>query len=904
MKIPLSHLAVAVLFAVTAAAPAAAQNPPAGLPTAAQAQQMLQNPDLVAQLRDRLLASGLTPDQVRARLAAEGYPPNMLDAYLPGGTAGARDSLPSDDVFNAMTALGVSDSADVETLRGAGQDYQRSLRARRDSLTGRNIVIDPRTGLPREMVPDTAKKLPASEQIFGLNVFRSATSEFQPNLSGPVDANYRVGPGDQLVLILTGDVEKTQMLDVTREGFVLIPQVGQIQVANLTLAELETVLYTRLSRVYSGVKKDVGTTRFSVTPSKLRSNQIFVNGDVMRPGSYRISGAGTALTALYAAGGPTDIGSLRTISVRRGGKTVSTLDVYNYLLHGDAGGDVRLENGDVVFVPVHGARVRVAGQVNRPATYELKETETLADVIRDAGGLSANAGLQRLQIERIIPPPQRSSAGRDRVLLEVTSDQLAGGNVPALRIEPGDIVRVEPVDARVRSKIAVNGNVWLPGTQGFTPGMTLSQALRGAGGAKPDSYLGEVLVTRLNADSSRSQLRAALRDTTGAILGTDLPLRDDDEIRVFSRTDFRPERYVAISGAVRRPGQYPYREGITVRDLVLLAGGLDESADLRAAEIARIPANRADGVTATTFRVPLDSTYLGDRGPDGKYYGPPGLPAAAGNTPEIVLDAYDNVLILPQPDWHLLRSVVITGEVRSPGRYTIQNKADRISDLVKRAGGLSPSANADGAFYTRQHAAVSYRSRRDSVRTSLANARLAGAAGGNVPGATGGAQTNTTFPNGPLPTRFANDTALRVGIDLKDVLRDARSADNLLLEDGDSLDVPPMHNTVEIQGAVNAPTVVAIAPGEKLEHYIRAAGGPNRRLADAGGAYVVQPNGKIESRHRVALVFRSDPTPRAGATVIVPVKDTTSNTVQTLQTISIVTGIVATVLTALAVIKR
>src|ERR1019366_7952761 len=569
MKISLSHVAVSLLLVAAFATAGTAQ-----VPTTQQAQQMLQNPDLVNQLRQQLLMSGLTPDQVRARLTAEGYPPNMLDAYLPGGTAGARDSLPGDDVFNAMRALGVSDSADVETLRGAGNQYQRALRARRDSLTGR--TIDPRTGLPRAE-PDTARK-PASEQIFGLNVFRSTTSEFQPNLSGPVDANYRLGPGDQLVLILTGDVELTRTLDVTREGFVLIPQVGQIPVANLTLAQLESVLYARLGRVYSGVKREGATTRFSVSVSKLRSNQIFVNGDVDRPGSYRISSAGTALTALYAAGGPSDIGSLRNISVRRGGKTVATLDVYDYLLRGDASGDVRLENGDVVFVPVHGARVRIAGEVNRPATYELKEGETLADLVAAAGGFSATAGRQRLQIERITPPAQRTNAGRDRVLLQVTSDQLAGGNVPALRVETGDVVRVEPVDLRVRSRIAVSGNVWLPGTQGYTAGMTLSQALRRAGGAKPDTYLGEVLVTRLESDSTRAQLRATLRDTTGAVLGNDLTLRDDDEVRVFSRTEFRPARYVAISGAVRKPGQYPYREGITMRDLALLAGGLEARA--------------------------------------------------------------------------------------------------------------------------------------------------------------------------------------------------------------------------------------------------------------------------------------------------------------------------------------
>jgi protein involved in polysaccharide export with SLBB domain len=282
------------------------------------------------------------------------------------------------------------------------------------------------------------------------------------------------------------------------------------------------------------------------------------------------------------------------------------------------------------------------------------------------------------------------------------------------------------------------------------------------------------------------------------------------------------------------------------------------------------------------------------------------------------------VLILPQPDWHLLRTVAITGEVRSPGRYTIQSKSDRISDLIKRAGGLSASANADGAFFTRQHSAVSYRSRRDSVRMAMTTNTRTGITGNpNIaPASVGTGSTPTTGTAGTaaipvtvgkpnpalldlrLPAKFVDDTALRVGIDLKDVLHDLGSADNLLLEDGDSLDIPPMHNTVEIQGEVNAPTVVAISPGQKLEHYIRAAGGPNRRLADAGGAYVVQPNGKIESRHRVALIFRSDPTPRAGATVIVPMRDTTSNTAQALQTISIVSGIVATVLTALAVIKR
>ncbi len=853
---------VAGVFAL----PARAQNP-----SPQQVQQLLQSrPDLLSQLRQRLLSSGMTPDQVRERLSAEGYPPNLLDAYLPGGTATAQDSIPSDDALNALQALGISDSADVESLRTA---INQSMR---DQRGGRAVRYDPNTGRPlpsgnaertSRAQADTGRKS-ASEQIFGLNVFRSVTGEFLPNAEGPVDAGYKIGPGDRLVLILTGDVELTRTLDVTREGFVVIPQVGQVEVANLTLGELESVLYSRLGKVYSGVRRSAdATTHFSIHVSRLRSNLVYVNGDVERPSSYRISGAGTALTALYAAGGPTDKGSLRRIAIRRGNTTVATLDLYDYLLRGDASSDVRLENGDVIFVPVHGPYVRVTGEVVRPATYELKEGETLADLLPAAGGFNATAGLQRIQIERITPPAQRRGAGQDRVLIDVSSQELARGAVPALKLEAGDNVTVFSVATRVRERVVVKGDVWSAGPQGFVGGMTLSQALRRAGGAKPDAYLGEVLISRLQPDSSRTELHAILRDTTGAILGQDLTLADDDEVQVFSRTDFRPNRYVAISGAVRRPGQFPYREGITVRDLVLLAGGLEERADLREAEIARIPADRANGVTARTFRVPLDSTYLGDRGPDGKYLGPPGLPAPAGNTPDIVLIAYDNVLILPQPDWRLLRTAVITGEVRSPGRYTLQTKTERISDLVKRAGGLSPEANADGAYYARRRTSVSYQSRQDSIRARA-------------------------------------DTASRVGIDLPDVLRDSKSADNLLIENGDSLDVPAMHATVEVKGAVNAPTVVAIAPGKKLEHYVQAAGGPNRRTADANGAYVVQPNGKIESRHRILVLFHSDPTPRAGATVVVPVRDTLAVPGQTLQVFATVTSVLATLLTAVVVLKQ
>ena len=588
-----SLLAVALVCA--GARPVFAQRP-----TPSQAQELIRtSPDLVAQLRQRLASSGLTPDQVRARLRAEGYPEDLLDAYLADMRTAPDSTGPSESVLAAARALGVTDSADVALAPAAARMVPVAAPLDTDSFRANHGGDDSAALLapPRD----------SGYTIFGLNVFQGGTSQFDPNGAGPVDANYRLGPGDQLVLILTGDVELAHTLDVTREGFVVIPQVGQLHVANLTLGQLEDLLYARLGRVYSGVRRGGGTTRFSVSVSRLRSNQVFVVGDVVAPGSYRVSSAGTALTALYAAGGPSLSGSLRGVEVRRGGAVVSTLDVYDYLLQGDASKDVRLENGDIVFVPPYKSRVRVVGEVLRPATYELKPGETLADVLRAAGGFTARAARRRVQIERIVPAAQRATGGRERVVVDVASDALATGYGPALPMEAGDVVHVFPVAERVRQRVTVHGNVWTPGPQGMTPGMTLGEAIHKAGGPRPDTYLGQVLISRLQPDSTRIQLRAALRDSTGAPM-EDMPLREDDEITIFSLTDFRPQRYVSIYGAVRGGGRFPYREGMTLRDLVLMAKGLQESAYLKEAEIARLPENRAGGITAITFRAPMDSS--------------------------------------------------------------------------------------------------------------------------------------------------------------------------------------------------------------------------------------------------------------------------------------------------------
>jgi polysaccharide export outer membrane protein len=817
----MQHLRTPMLIAAAVLSVAATGEAQQPRPTAEEARAMLQaRPELIQQLRQRLVNSGLTREQIRARLRAEGYPENLLDPYLPGETG--TPEAPTSDLFRAVQELGIADSTEVDFLRRLQFD---SLTNARDSTTraiDSLLLGDPsrRRKVVRADVADSLVRADSGFNIFGLDVFRSSNSRFEPASFGPVDANYKLGPGDRLVLILTGDVEVSHTLDVTREGFVVIPQVGQLHVASLTLGQLEDLLYSRLGRVYSGVRRGVGaTTRFSVSVARLRTNQVFVLGDVERPGSYMVSSAGTAITALYAAGGPSANGSVRNVEVKRRNVTVSTLDLYDYLLRGDASRDARLETGDIVFVPPRGLRVRIIGEVIRPGTYELKASETLADLIHAAGGFNPDASRRRVQIERILPPAQRSGEGRERITMDVESEHFANGTPPQVRLEPGDVVRVFPVANRVRNTVVVKGNVWSPGPQGLTTGMRVSDALKLAGGPKPDTYLGQVLVSRLLPDSSRIQLRAALRDSSGAVLN-DFVLQEDDVIETFSMTSFRPERYVTIGGAVRKRGQFPYRQGMTMRDLILLAGGLRESAYLTEAEIARLPDDRSGAATAITIRAPLDSTYVFERRPGQPYLGAPGLQSASNGAPEVPLKPYDNVLILQQPNWELQRVVTVGGEVQFPGPYALKSRNERLADLIDRAGGF----------------------------------------------------TSEAYPEGTIFVRNRNDVG-RVALDVPQAIKKRNSPDNLLLMDGDQITIPVRSNVVTVRGAVNAPNVVAYVRGKDMDYYIEQAGGPGRN-ADKRRAFITQPSGKRETK---SMSNRS-PKPMPGALVVVPEMDPAART--------------------------
>jgi protein involved in polysaccharide export with SLBB domain len=837
-----------VLLLALPTAPVRAQDipqRPAGV-TDQQIQQGIQQRGLGDQIRQRIQQSGMTPDQIRARLRAAGYSDNLIDAYISPATPGQPAPAPTADVLRAAAALGFADFALADTLR-VSRDSIYMTRA--DSfmvdtlglVVGQDSIPTKRDSLGILRIDTAGVRVMAERlrrvRIFGLDVFRRTTNQFAPVTSGPVDPDYRLGSGDGLILILTGDVEAVQEFTVSREGFIVIPQVGQLQVANLTMTQLRSLLYARLGRVYSGVRPGArATTRFDVTVSRVRVNQVFVTGDVVRPGAYAVSALGTVMNALYQAGGPTERGSFRAIRIMRGSQTVATLDVYDYLLGGNTHGDIRLESGEVVFVPPHGPRVSLEGLVLRPAVYELAPGQGLKELIQMAGGLLPDAYTGRANIERILPPDQRLPDGRDRTVLDVDLGAALRAGGAVVPLAANDRVRVFNVTQPMRNRVIVRGDVWRPGSFGITPGMRLSQLIAAAGGVRSDAYLDRAHLVRLLPDSTRRLIPVDLRGLAGAGGGapaTDPELQEYDELTVFARTDFRPTRQITVYGNVQRPGQFVFRDSMTLRDAVMLAGGLRDEAYLLEAEISRIPEVAGGDTLAQIIRVPLDSGYVLD--PTSYTHRNTSL-----RSPEAVLQPYDNVFIRRVPGFSLQRNVIIAGEVRFPGRYTITRADEKITDLLNRAGGLTPSAYARGAQFYR-----------------------------------------------------AEGRAGRVGIDFDRILRDRTYRDNLIVLAGDSLYVPLYQPVVQVEGAVNSPVAVAFEPGHNPDFYVDRAGGFTRR-ADKSGTYVVQANGSVFRRGT-----RVDP----GARVVVPEKPANDLGTNWVQIVTVTGSLLASLLFILVLSK-
>ena len=727
--------------------------------------------------------------QVRSRLQQAGYDPGLADQYF-DSMEGIGGTLPEVDpgFLEAMRALGIL-QPDVDFPLDA------------IALDSLGLAADILVALPDPVL-----------SVFGLDVFQRRTTRLDQVLNGPVGDDYQLGPGDQLILVLTGDVELAYAnLGVTREGFVIIPDVGQVFVNGQTLGQLRGSLFRRLSEVYSGIR-DGGdaTTFFDVSLGRLRASQVSVIGDVQSPGSYTVSSVSTVFAALQVAGGPTELGSFRRVVVRRGGQEVRQVDLYDYLLRGDASDDIRLEHGDIVFVPPAGSHITVRGEFRRPALYEVLEGEGLRDVIGFAGGMLPTAHAHALRIVRLLPFAERSP-GMDRVLMTVDAGPLIDDptNNQDVALLPGDDIFVPATIEEQRNRVAVAGAVHFPGRYQLVEGQT-TRALLEQAELREDAYLSAIHIYRPRLDSAGvTLLRIAIDPALGGI--QDLPLLDRDSLVVFSVDSLMVGDSVRVAGRVRNPGQYRYARGMTAVDLILVAGGLVEGALATEAEISRtrVTFDRTDTL-AVAIPIRLSGLIPAPELLDNGGATRPGPDLSAADLP---LEAGDRLFVRERPGYVAPITVSVSGHVSFPGDYAVERRNERLTDIMSRVGGFSPEAYVPGARL---------------IRDSLV-----------------------------------------VGINLGRAIARPGGPDDLLLRAGDQIRVPQYDPTVFISGSVGFQTRAVFIAGMGMSEYIRQAGG-SLDDADLNKISVEYANGRRETTKKFLWLIRRHPPVEPGSVIFVP----------------------------------
>ncbi|MCH7935142.1 MAG: SLBB domain-containing protein [Gemmatimonadetes bacterium] len=741
------------------------------------------------QILNQLAQSGLSRAEMRARLTSMGLNPSIADAYFDRLEGLTDDPLEQNaDFLQALAQMGLLNER-------TGFELPDTIDFARDSLA-----------LALDSVPDSVLT------VFGRSVFGGATTEFDPVVTGPVDPDYTLGPGDQLQLILTGDVELALRLEVTREGLIVIPDAGPIFVNGLTLGDLTDRLYASLGAVYSGVRRGPdATTIFYLSLGSLRSNLVYIVGDVSLPGGYQISSVATVFNALYRAGGPGEQGSMRSIEVRRGSRLVAQLDLYDYLIRGDASADIRLEQGDRIFVPIVGPQVTIQGLVRRPAIYELRPGEQLRDLIAFAGGPRPAAYMRRIQIDRILPSAQRTP-GRERVLLDVDLETMPDDEDFALL--DGDRVTVLSIGDRRDNQVVVAGYVEKPGLFELVPNMTLGDVLTRAGGLLPDAFNDVAHLIRLVPSDSSTVLERVSLDAGGRPV-PDVLLREMDRVVIYGRSELRTDAFVSIEGEIKNPGLFPLHVGMTAEDLLLASGGFTERADPFTAQLVRREGGLVLGDTvAVSHPIVFDRSLPSALDLFDGVVPQPG-PEMGEPARDVELRDGDRIFVRRLQGLRDAGDVVITGEVLYPGPYALERRGETVSSLLARAGGLTAEAYVEGASLIR----------------------------------------------GGLP----------LGLNLVQVLDQSRRGVDLILQPGDSLQIPEYDGTVQIIGAVEFQSRTRWRRRWNLGDYLEQAGGTVRD-ADRNATVVTYANQERQHSSKFLWLFRNDPRIEPGSTISVPFK--------------------------------
>ena len=660
---------------------------------------------------------------------------------------------------------------------------------------------------------------------FGYDLFAGEPSTFAPATDIPIPVDYIIGPGDTIEVQLFGNENAQYNLVVTRDGILNFPKIGPISVVGLEFSELRQSLQLQISEQLIGVKA-------SITMGPLRSIRVFVLGDAYRPGSYTVSALSTMTNALFVSGGINTIGSLRNVQLKRNGRLVSTIDLYDLLLKGDTSGDARLQPGDVIFIPPLGKTVGVDGEVRRPAIYELKGESSVNEVISLAGGLLPTAYPQASQIERI-------NEYRQRTVIDVDLATPAGMSVV---VRADDTVRIYSVLEKREDIVLLSGHVHRSGSFQWHNGMRLTDLIPSVRDLRPQADLRYVMIRRETEDALQMLALSANLESALTSPGTEVNilLRPRDQVTVFDLSADRssviapvidelrqqasqntPSQIVAIGGRVRAPGFYPLEEGMRISDLLRAGGHLDEAAYALDAELTRYEIQEGRFRETALIEVNLARVLSGDAISD------------------FVLEPHDILNIKEIPLWRDLEQVEVVGEVRFPGTYPIR-RGERLSSVIERAGGLTDLAFAQGAIFLREELR---RREQEQLRELLARLEGEVSAANISPG--GDESTQAARTSLLRQVRQTRPTG-RLVIDLPVILAGAfdTSAD-VILANSDRLLIPKESQTVTVIGEVQYPTSHIFEPNVDRNDYIDKSGGTTSE-ADKKRIYVVRSDGSVE----------------------------------------------------------
>lgn len=669
----------------------------------------------------------------------------------------------------------------------------------------------------KEAVESIPQAISTASQIYGHNLFTNNNLTFEPNSNLATPENYTLGPGDEVIIDIWGANENTIRKTISPDGNIQISGLGPVHLNGMTIKEANKYLQKELSKIYSGIDGNDASTQVKLTLGNIRSIQINIMGEVELAGTYMLSAFSTVFHALYRAGGINEIGTLRSIKVNRYGKTIADIDVYDLIMKGKMNDGIRLQEGDVINVSTYLSLVRIGGKVKRPMIYEMKPTETLKNILDYAGGFTGDAYKQSVRVIR--------KTGREYQVFTV--DEMDYG---VFKLEDGDEISVESILDRYENRVEIRGAVYRSGIYQLDGQVnTVKSLIKKADGLRGDAFMNRAVLNR-EKDNYDHEIIAV--DLAGIMNGTqpDIPLMKNDVLFIPSIQNLKERQTVTIHGRVSNPGTFSFAEKMTVEDLVVMAGGLLEDAATVKVDITR----RIKNPNSTAYTKEVGKTFTVDLSNNFEV-----------GKESFVLEPFDQVYIRKSPTYQKQQNVTITGEVLFGGTYALQNKTERISSLIERAGGLTPEAYAKGARLMRVRSQEEAKREQDLLRLAR----------------------RTTDKDSIEVSSLELSTTYSVGLDLEKAIKNPNSDFDLVLKDGDVLYIPEYINTIKVTGAVMYPNTVLYEKGKDLSYYLNQAGGFNNN-ARKRKVFVVNLNGKASK-----LSLHSKQAIEPGSEIVVPTKE-------------------------------